>query len=119
MMKRFGIIFVISAFLLTACGGRTAKPIKTVWPDDGTMSCEDISSELARNNGEIAMLAAEKGRKIRRNIHNACTFFCIFPLFMIDLTDTQNIEIDAYEARNKRLEDLALLKKCPMEQKKK
>lgn len=118
MMRRFGIIFVISAFLLTACGGRTAHPIKTLWPDDGTMSCEDISSEIARNSGEIARLSAEKGRKIKHNIDNACMFFCIFPLFMIDLTDTQNIEIDAYEARNKRLEDLALLKKCPMEQKK-
>jgi|SRR3990172_2007955 ABC-type enterochelin transport system substrate-binding protein len=118
MMKRFAVIFVISALLLTACGGRTAHPIKTLWPDDGTMSCEDISSEQARNNGEIAMLSAEKGRKIKRNIDDVCLFFCIFPLFMLDLTDTQNIEIDAYEARNKRLEDLALLKKCPMEQKK-
>jgi hypothetical protein len=118
MMKFFTITSVISVLLLTACGGRTAHPIKTLWPDDGTMTCEDISSEQARNNGEIAQLAAEKGRKIKRNIDHACTFFCIFPLFMIDLTDTQDIEIDAYEARNKRLEDLALLKKCPMEQKK-
>lgn len=118
MMKRFIITTIISALLLMACGGRTAHPIKTAWPDDGTMTCNDISSELARNNGEIAQLAAEKGRKIKRNIDDACMFFCIFPLFMLDLTDTQNIEIDAYEARNKRLEDLALLKKCPMEQKK-
>ncbi len=119
MMKFFTIISVISVLLLTACGGRTAHPIKTLWPDDGTMSCEDISSELARNNGEIAILSAEKGRKIKHNIDNACMFFCIFPLFMIDLTDTQNIEINAYEARNKRLEDLALLKKCPTAEQKK
>lgn len=119
MMKSFVIIAIISALLLSACGGRTAHPIKTLWPDDGTMSCDDLSSEQARNNGEIAQLSVEKARKIRRNINEACIFFCIFPLFMLDLTDTQNIEINAYEARNKRLEDLAILKKCTtVEQKK-
>lgn len=119
MLKRFAIISIISALLLSACGGRNAHPIKTVWPDDGTMTCEDISSERRRNNGEIAQLRAENARRIRHNVNAFCTFFCIIPLFTLDFSDAQAIEVDAYKERNRRLEDIALLKKCPTTEQKK
>ncbi len=117
MLKRFIVIVMVLSFLLSACGGRAAHPIKTVWPDDGTMTCENIRSERGRNNGEIARLRAEKARKIRHNIRMFCTFFCIIPLFELDFSDAQDIEIDAFKERNRRLDDLALLKKCPTSQK--
>lgn len=119
MMYRLVIVLVLSVLLLTACGGRMAKPIKTVWSDDELMSCEDIASEVARNKGEIAQLRAEKARRIRRNFDHACMFFCIIPLFELDFNDTQDIEIDAYKTRNQRLEDLARLKQCPTAERKK
>lgn len=112
-MKHSVIIMLISALFLSACGGRMAKPIKVVWSDDGTMSCGDISSERRRNNGEIAQLRAEKARRIRHNIQAACMFFCIIPLFTLDVNDSQDIEINAYKERNRRLEDLALQQNCP------
>ncbi|HAS55246.1 MAG: hypothetical protein A2X56_12375 [Nitrospirae bacterium GWC2_57_13] len=117
MMKRFAVISVISALLLSACGGRMARPIKAVWPDDATMTCEDLSSERRRNNGEIAMLRAEKARRIKHNVDSLCLFFCIIPLFTLDFNDTQDIEVDAYKERNRRLDDLARQKNCPAVQK--
>lgn len=118
MMGRFAAALIFSALVLTACGGRPARPIKTVWADDEAMSCNDLASETARNRGEIAQLRAEKGRRIKHNVNDCTVFFCIIPLFDLDLNDSQDIEIDAYKDRNKRLEDLAIFKKCPSAERK-
>ncbi|HAS54105.1 MAG: hypothetical protein A2X56_01835 [Nitrospirae bacterium GWC2_57_13] len=113
MTRKLTIGVLVLAFALGACAGRIARPIQAVWPTDETLSCEDMLEERRMNGGEIARLRAEKGRRTRHNTEALCLGFCIVPLFTMDLTDAQDIEIDAYKERIRRLEDLSRQKNCP------
>lgn len=109
---RFAAAVVLVSLLLAACAGRTAHPIKSVYPDDATLSCTDIQTERRKNNGEIVRLTAEKARRIRHNVNSLLTFFCIIPLFELNFSNADGIEIEAYKERNRRLGDLAKQLNC-------
>lgn len=116
-MQRFFSIAIVCALLLSACGGRTARPVNTVVQYDDTLTCYDLGSQRRNNNGEIARLRGEKAKAIYHNFIKACLFFCIVPPFTMDFSNAQDIEVEALKARNLRLDELTRQKNCMQESK--
>lgn len=102
--------------LLVACAGRPANPVMVDQVGDKQKSCESLEIEMKGIQAEIQRLIPESdktGKNVGLGVAGA---FLIVPLFFMDLTESEKIEINAYRQRYNRLEILASEKNCPFVQ---
>jgi hypothetical protein len=91
---------------LAGCGGRVAHPVAATTPLDDQLSCDHLRSEREVNDARIADLRKEK----RNSQDNDAGLILAAPL-LLDVSDSEEKEIAAFQARNKVLDDL-IAKKC-------
>jgi hypothetical protein len=111
LCKRLAAFALIPIFL-TACAGRQANPVQVDQVGDARKSCATIEAEMKGIQAEIARLVPETdktGKNVGLGIAGA---FLIIPLFFMDLTESEKIEVNAYRQRYNRLTILASEKKC-------
>ena len=109
------IAFLVMAHLVVACGGRKANPVQVDRSTDAQLSCTHIKNEAEVNAARILDLLGEEERASENNaaLLMAAPLSIAFPLFL-DLGDSEQQEITALEARNKRLDTLGTEKGCPL-----
>jgi hypothetical protein len=94
-------IMVLS--LITGCAGRAANPVMIQQYGDDKRSCQALEREMAFIKGEIQRLVPQT-KKTGKNVALGVTgFFFIVPLFFMDLSKAEQIEVDAYRQRYNHL----------------
>jgi len=106
-------IFAISALLLTsACAGRTANPVSEYQYGDENKSCERLRADISSANSEIAILlpATQKtGKNVALGVAGA---FFLVPLFFMDFSEAEQIEVNALRRRHNNLVAISAEKGC-------
>lgn len=103
---------VILTALLAACAGRAAQPVMAYQYGDETKSCEGLRQEMGMTEGEIARLmpkTEKTGKNIALGVAGA---LFIVPLLFIDLSQSEQTEIEAHRQRYNRLFLMSTEKKC-------
>jgi hypothetical protein len=111
-MGRAAAILAAAGWMLSACGGRPANPVATVQAADDKMNCQLMQTEYASNESRANALV---GEKVKAQEQNAAKFVLMgmSGLLMMDLKDTEQVEIRALKDRNNRLARLMAGKGCP------
>lgn len=110
MYKFIGL--VISIMIVTGCAGRDPHPVPQYQPGDDYVSCQQIKMQINDNNMKIYRLMP-KTHKTGKNVALGVTgYFLVVPLFFMDFSDAEKVEIQSYEQRNNWLEALAMKKHC-------
>ena len=106
------IISLLSANLLAGCAGRTPNPVQVYQPDDQYMNCSEISYAISQNQQKVYRLYP-KTQKTGKNVALGITgAFFIVPLFFMDFSDAEKVEIEAFQRRDDHLHFLAEHKGC-------
>jgi hypothetical protein len=103
---------LLSVMVLSACAGRPANPVMVDQVGDNRKTCATLEAEMKGVQAEIQRLLPESdksGKNIGLGVAGA---FLLVPLFFMDLTESEKIEINAYRQRYNRLNILATEKKC-------
>lgn len=111
-MKKIVASALVSVLILSACAGRPANPVMVDQVGDNRKTCPTLEAEMKGVQAEIQRLLPESdksGKNIGLGVAGA---FLLIPLFFMDLTESEKIEINAYRQRYNRLNILATEKKC-------
>ena len=105
-------LFVCFTFMLAGCGGRAANPIMVSQFGDSRKSCESLQLGMSQVQQEIARLVPDT-EKTGTNTALAVTgLFLVVPLFFMDFTESERIEVNAYRNRYNHLAMIATDKNC-------
>jgi hypothetical protein len=99
-------IFLVACLMLTACGGRAARPVAATNDYDDRLTCDQLRAERGVDDTKLADLTQERKHAENNNIG----MVAVSPLF-IDLSSTERKEADALAKRNAVLDDL-IARKC-------
>jgi hypothetical protein len=84
-----------------SCGGRVGNPVPPTTPYDDKLDCAHLQAEKSVNTARAADLLGEGDSDVRNNLG----FLLLDPLFL-DLSNTEQKEITAFQARNQVLDGL-------------
>jgi hypothetical protein len=105
-----GTVLIIS--FLAGCAGRAANPVLTQQYGDNTKSCKALEQELVFIQNEIQRLVPDTEKAGTNTALGVAGFFFIVPLFFMDLSQSEQIEINAFRQRYNHLLIIATDKKC-------
>jgi hypothetical protein len=109
-LKNFTLL--CSIFLVVGCAGRTANPTPTVHIGDSDACCEDLEAMMSEVEAKINHLMP-KSEKTGKNVALGVTgAFFIVPLFFMDFSDAEKVEIEAYRSRYNHLVRIYNRKGC-------
>ena len=112
MKKRGGYPLFFFLFLL-GCAGAPPKPIEVVQPNDYKLNCNQLVSYINQAAEYGNELRANETSKWKKNIGLASAgTLLIVPYFFMDLTEGDNVEINAAKARYIHLHRIAVSKGC-------
>jgi hypothetical protein len=98
--------------LLAACAGRPAKPVMVYQEGDEQHSCDVLERELELIEEEIAALIPEADKTEKNTTLGVTGVIFLVPLFFMDLSKAEQIEINAYSKRYNHLLDISEQKAC-------
>lgn len=112
---RLAVGLAAATLILSACGGRPANPIAAVQPTDSKMNCQLLQVEYASNERRVRSLVGEKADAEKQNAAKAASVLLlgVTGLIMMDLKDSEQVEIRALQDRNEHLAHLMSDKRCP------
>ncbi|MEM9046050.1 MAG: hypothetical protein AAGC81_15285 [Pseudomonadota bacterium] len=93
--------------VLVGCGGRQANPVAQQRAIDAQLTCAHLSGERSFNMARIEDLLGE----LEASDQNNFALLVTSPLF-IDLSDSEQTEIEALHSRNEELDRLLVAKNC-------
>jgi hypothetical protein len=111
-MKKPLIGLFASVLLLSACAGKTPNPVPQHQPGDEMLSCSQIKQELMDNQTKIMNLIPKENKTGKNVALGAAGAFLLVPLFFMDFSDAERIEVQAYQLRDNWLRTLSNKKKC-------
>jgi len=115
MRLREGLVWVVIAMMVVGCAGRAANPVTIQQYGDDKKTCQALEREMAFIQEEIQRLVPET-EKTGKNVALGITgFFLIVPLFFMDLSKAEQIEVNAYRQRYNHLLIIADDKQCGFE----
>ena len=76
------------------------------------MNCDEISQEITDNHSKILGLIPKQQKTGKNAALGVAGAFLLVPLFFMDFSDAERVEIQAFQERNKRLRVLYRYKKC-------
>jgi hypothetical protein len=115
MQLRVGLVWLVASTLLIGCAGRAANPVMIQQYGDDKKSCQALEREMTFIQSEIQRLIPQT-EKTGKNVALGVTgFFFIVPLFFMDLSQAEQMEVDAYRQRYNHLLVIAGDKQCGIE----
>lgn len=109
--QKFAVIAVCIS-LLAACAGRPANPVMVDQVGDNRKSCASIETEMKFIETELRRLIPETDKTGKNVALGVAGALFIVPLFFMDLSESEKIEVNAYRQRYNRLNILAIDKNC-------
>ena len=114
MKVRIGFIACVLVVLI-GCAGRAPNPVMIQQYGDGKKSCQALEQDMAFIQGEIQRLLPETEKTGTNTALGITGFFLIVPLFFMDLTQSEQIEVNAFRQRYNHLLIIARDKECGTE----
>jgi hypothetical protein len=109
------LVFAVVIVALAGCAGRGANPIIVHQYKDHAKSCQALEQEMAFIESEVQRLVPQT-EKIGKNVALGVTgAFFLVPLFFMDFTQAEQVEVNAYRQRYNHLAILATDKGCDTE----
>jgi len=109
------LVGLVISTLVVSCAGRPANPVMIQQYGDDKKTCQALEREMTFIQSEIQRLIPQT-EKTGKNVALGVTgFFFIVPLFFMDLSKAEQMEIDAYRQRYNHLLIIAGDKKCGIE----
>ena len=106
------IFLLIACLILTACAGRTANPIMVQQYGDTNKSCEALEADMSFVNSEMSRLLPETSKTGKNVALGVTGAIFLVPLFFMDFSKAEQIEVDALRQRYHHLNLIAQDKKC-------
>ena len=105
IMKKAIAVLLSFTIVLSGCAGREANPVAITQPNDGQLSCKELTLQIGINNKSISSLMGEKQRKSNNNaVAVGVGAIVFFPaLFFMNLKGADKAEALAYQRRNQGL----------------
>jgi len=107
-----GLVWLVCGSLLMGCAGRAANPVMSSQPGDERMSCSALKSEMNEIQGNINKLLPKESRTGQNVALGVAGAFFIVPLFFMNFSDAEKIEINAYRTRYNHLVRIYNDKNC-------
>ena len=116
MKLKVFLVGLVVTWLLVGCAGRAANPVMIQQYGDEKKSCQALEREMTFIQSEIQRLIPQT-EKTGKNVALGVTgFFFIVPLFFMDLSKAEQMEVDAYRRRYNHLLIIAGDKQCGIEE---
>lgn len=114
-MKKFVATLVVMS-LLAGCAGRSANPVPIQQYGDDSKSCAALEHDLRFVEGEIRRLIPDT-HKAGKNVALGVTgIFFLVPLFFMDLSQAEQVEVNALRQRHNHLLVLAKDRGCAIKE---
>ena len=114
-MKKFRgwRIALFFSFILSSCAGTPPKPVDVVQSGDYDLTCAALTTKINSAAQFGNELRSDETGKWKKNIGLAAAGgLLIVPYFFMDLTEGDNVEINAAKARYIHLHRIAVSKSC-------
>lgn len=108
------IAIIMLSVYLSGCAGRAANPVMVQQYGDDRRSCQALEREMSFIQGEIQRLIPNTEKTGKNTALGVAGFFFIVPLFFMDLSESEQVEINAYRQRYNHLIIIAGDKECGM-----
>ncbi|MDB6096048.1 MAG: uncharacterized protein JWM09_326 [Francisellaceae bacterium] len=105
-------ILLMCLQFLTGCAGRTANPVIINQPGDFERNCSYLMSEMSEIQMNINRLLPKESKTGKNVALGVTGAFFIVPLFFMDFSDAEKIEIEAYRSRYNHLARIYNDKRC-------
>jgi hypothetical protein len=110
-----GLALLLTTTIVIGCAGRAANPVMIQQYGDDKKTCQALEREMTFIQGEIQRLIPQT-EKTGKNVALGVTgAFLLVPLFFMDLSKAEQIEVDAYRQRYNHLLIIAGDKQCGIE----
>jgi hypothetical protein len=103
------------AVVVVGCAGKAPHPVLVQQYGDDKKSCDVLEREMTFIVGEIQRLTPLADKTVKNLAMGAASLFLQVPVFMMDLSQAEQVEIDAYRQRYNHLLMIAEEKNCGME----
>ena len=116
-MKKTTIAVAMAVLALYGCAGRTPNPVASYELGDDKKSCNALKAELTNTDADIQRKLPDvdkTGQNVALGVTGA---FFIVPLFFMDFSKADQIEVEALRRRHNSLVILASEKGCGFESK--
>jgi hypothetical protein len=105
-------VFALSVAVLVACAGRPAKPVMVYQPADAQRSCDSLEWELAIIEEQIVILIPKADKTGTNAALGISGMLLLVPLFFMDLSKAEQVEINALSKRHNHLLEISEDKTC-------
>lgn len=109
-MKTIAVTF--AAVMLVGCAGRAANPVMVQQYGDNAKSCQGLEFEMAQIESEVQRLVPDTKKAGKNVALGVAGVLFLVPLFFMDFSQAEQIEVNAYRQRYNHLAILAIDKGC-------
>lgn len=110
------IVLLLVSLVVVGCAGRTAAPVMVSQYGDEKKSCKALKRELQFIEGEISRLIPETDKTNKNVALGVAGALFLVPWFFMDLSQAEQIEINALRQRYNNLLILSEEKNCSVDQ---
>ena len=96
-------LLVSVALLCAGCAGRTPNPVSMFQPGDNTLSCAGLEMVMSNCEQEIASLLPKSDKTGSNVALGVAGAFLIVPLFFMDFSEADKVELEAWRRRYNHL----------------
>lgn len=110
MLKK--ILPLLAILAIANCAGRAPNPVTVIQPGDRNLDCDDLESMMSEIQGNINRLMPESEKTGKNVVKGVAGAFFIVPLFFMDFSESEKVEIEAFRSRYNHLARLYNKKGC-------
>ena len=106
---------VLAALILTGCAGRPASPVMVYQHGDEARSCDVLERELELTGEDMIALMPQTDKADKNTQLGVAGVFLLVPLFFMDISKAEQVEVNALTKRYNHLLGIAAEKACGLD----
>jgi hypothetical protein len=108
-------MLALTVAVSVACAGRPAKPVMVYQPGDAQRSCDSLERELNHTEDQIVELIPKADKTGKNAVLGISGMFLLVPFFFMDLSKSEQVEINALSKRHNYLLGISEDRSCGLE----
>ena len=109
-------VIALAILLFSGCAGRPANPVMVYQHGDDARSCDALDRELELIEEDILELMPQTDKAEKNTQLGVAGIFLLVPLFFMDLSKAEQIEVNALIKRYNHLLEIGEVNSCGFEQ---